>query len=307
MSDIGITFPPWFVIVALSVQFWPFVAILAAVAVAGAILWRGLARLAAAALSTILLADLAVVGVLEFNESRAAAAAADFERNRQSTLAAAQTIDGVTLPAGTLVSWTDSSHAHIESATPPGPADVLGVTVIWLQRDQPDSWRIRLDADRSIDGWTCQPDLVGIAADGHLRSCTLAAARQWNGWPIPAATLLSLERPDRIVGLVLPEHDPVMAPEIDRPLPNTGQMTINPDGSLDSVYLQQDAPLTVCGTPLWNTLRWEYAADTFGRGRARPAVILHGALVEALARGSTAMTAGTEVAVRLADCTLTAG
>ena len=305
MSDVGVNFPLWFVLVMLGLELWPLALILGIVAIVGAAFTRGFWRIAATCVAALLVLDVAAAGVIWVLRMRDDADARAFDRSIHSTLDAAQVIDGVTLPPATAVTWTNSTHAHIEYAALPQPTDLLGVTADWLRRNDNGGWAVRLTAPQTIDGWTCQPEPVDLGQDGHLRGCTLATGREWNGWPIPPAALVRLNGPDKTVGMVLPKDDPVMAREIERPLPVTGAMSINADGSLDSVYLEADAPLAVCGIPLWNSLKWDYAASTFGQGRNRPVVAVIGALPNDLVHRGRELSSGTTVALHLPDCSLT--
>ena len=158
---------------------------------------------------------------------------------------------------------------------PPSVIAQLGLQADRAQRTVDGGWAVHLTRPQAVDGWTCLPDLVELTLDGHLRRCALASAHDWNGWPLPPLTLVTPG--EGTLGIVVPPDAPVMAPEIGRPLPATGGMTLNADGSLDSVYFDAEAPLLVCGRPLWSTVRWRYDAATLGQGRTRPPAAVTGA------------------------------
>lgn len=275
MSDVGITMPAWAVVLLLSIEFWPAIAGLAAASIAAAFflprLWRG----AAIGLAVLLLLDLALVRVAGFKQRRQEASAQAYDQTINTTLPADLLVDGLTLPAGTAISWADPAHTHLTEAVLPHSAPVLGLAADRVRRSVDGGWALQLAGPQAVDGWTCQPDLVELTQGGHLARCELALAREWNGWPIPAKTLVTLT--DQSVGLVFPTDAPVMAPEIGRPLPATGGMTLNADGSLDSVYFEADAPFAVCGGTIWNTVNWRYDPSTFGQGRARQPASVTGA------------------------------
>jgi hypothetical protein len=306
VSDVGLNLPQWLVLVVLGVELWPVALILGIGALAAAAFTRGTWRIAASCAAALLVLDVAAAGLIGVVRMRDDANARAFDRSLRSTLDTAQVIDGVNLPAASVVTWTDPTHAHVEYASLPQPTDLLGVTADWLHRTDDGGWTVRLSAPQAIDGWTCQPEFVDLGQDGHLRGCTLAAGREWNRWPIPPATLVKLDGPDKAVGMVLPKDAPMMADEIDRPLPATGLMSMNADGSLRAAYFEADAPLVVCGISLWNSVGWEYAAPTFGRGRDRPVMAVTGALTNDLAYRGRELRSGTTVELRLPDCSLTA-
>ena len=277
MSDITLNIPLWFIVVFLGYQYWPVVLLLGALAVAAAVFARGALRIVAGVAAALLLSELALALSLGLQDRREDAARDAYDRSLNAVLSAPRSIDGLALPPGTAVTWSDPSQTHLSQAVPPSPVSLFGLNVTSIQRTVDDGWAMQLAGAQSVAGWTCEPDLVELYADGRLRRCSLATAREWQGWPIPAATLVALDRPDQTVGLVFPTDQPVMASEIGRPLPSTGQITLNDDGSLDSVYFEPDAPLLSCGQTLWNTVRWQYDASTLGQGRARKPVAVSGA------------------------------
>ncbi len=272
LSDVSINIPTWAVLLVLSAQLWPLVLVLAAVAMISAFFLGGRWRRAAIVIAGLLLLDLAAARLMQARDD---ANAQLHELSVNTTLAADTLVDGLKLPAGTEITWADPTHTHFTTAVLPHPAAVLGVTAKRVQIEVDGGWALDLDRPQSIDGWTCQADFVELKQDAHLRRCVLASARDWNGWPIPAATLIALNGPT--LGFVFPPDASVMAREIGRPLPATGAMTINADGSLDSVYFDAEAPLVVCNASLWNTVTWRYDPATIGQGRDRKPIAVSGA------------------------------
>ena len=305
MSDISITIPPWLLLILLGIEAWPVALVLALSTGVMAVLTRGAWRVAALLVTGLLVLDLAAAGLFWVQRSSSDAKAQAFEASIHSTLDTVRVIDGVLLPAQTEVTWTDPSHAHLRQASPPQPTNILGVKADWMEREADGRWTVQLTSPQAIDGWTCQTTGVKLGRDGHLRGCSLSAGRNWNGWPIPAGTLLNLDSPGKTIGMVFPANRPVMAHEIGRPLPATGSMSMNADGSLNRVYFENNAPLVVRGIPLWNTVTWDYAASTFGQGRDRPPIAYNGAIPTELTYDGRTILPGTEVTIRLSDGALT--
>lgn len=277
MSDVGINIPARLALIVLSVDFWPVVVALELAAIAAAFFVRGPWRLLFIALAVLFAADLAVAGMLALNDARFEASARAGDQSVKTTLTAAQTVDGLALPAGTAVTWSDPTHTQVIEAVLPVPATLLGVKADRVQRSVDGGWVAHLAGPQSVGGWTCQPDLVELEADGGLRRCALASERNWNGWMVAAATLVAPHPADHTIGFVFPADAPVMAREIGRNLPATGGMSMNEDGSLNSVYFDAEASLAVCGASLWNTVTWRYDAATLGQGRERKPVGVSGA------------------------------
>ena len=168
--------------------------------------------------------------------------------------------------------------------------------VSWIARDDDGSdCDLKLPEPEKVEGWTRDRIGIRVSAKSQLRSCRLGAERGWQGWPIPADSLLDLTKGDGKVGLVLPIGTSMAAPEIGHPITATGGFAFNSDGSLDNFYFQVNDPLLVAGKRLWNTIHWVYDPATFGQGRHRRALTVRGSLASLDNDMSEA------VAIRLAD------
>ena len=300
MSDIGINFPWWMAPLLWGLVFWPGVLVLALFSSVVGALTKGRWRIIAFLLTGVFAVELAFAGLFWLDRWRSDVEAEAYETRIHSVLDAARKIDGLDLPPGTAVTWVDPAHTHVRDASMDHPTTILGVSVNFVSQES-DGWSVRLTTPQAIDGWICEVSLVQITTDGHLRRCTLSAGREWNGWPVPAGTLLDLARTDTTVGMVFPEATPVMAAEIGRTLPATGGMSMNADGSLDCVYFENDSPLVVQGVPLWNTVCWQYAPDTFGQGRNRPKLAVRGAVPSDVMHDGQRIPGGSDAIVRFAD------
>ena len=290
-----LNWPWWLLFTVLGVEFWPVALGLGVGLLVLAVFGRGWIRW------------LALVGVLPCLAATAIAAwwgmearqrereAAAFEAKVNQVLDSDQVLNGIALPAGTAVQWQDVDHRQLGMASPPDPILLFSLRITWLRRAADgQGWDLQLTAPEVVEGWTCATVGVHVSAAGRLRSCQLAAGRDWRGWPIPAGTFLDLATAGK-VGVTLPAGATMAAPEIGHGLTATGSFSFNADGSLDRFYFEPEDPLVVAGRRLWNTVQWSYHPATDGQGRRRRAVTVRGTLV------STEGDAGGDIVIRLAD------
>ncbi len=282
MSDIGLSIPWWFAIVFLGMMFWPVTLALGLTFLAAALLTRGLVRVCAGVLAIVLAADLVFAARIAIDHAVEDRKAYAFEARINQTLEHPLVVDGLALPAGTEVQWSNESRRHLRSANLPSPTPLLGLQLSFVSAsDDGQGWDVQMPSPPKIDGWTCDTKgLVQVSAQGRLRSCTLATARGWQGWTLPAGSLLELTAPDGEVGLALPMGASLPAPEIGHAIPATGQFRFNADGSLHDVYFDGKDPLVVRGVPLWNEVTWTYDPVTIGQGRRRRPTAVSGAVSE---------------------------
>lgn len=270
-------------LIVLASLVWPGLLLGAAVMAVIAWLAQGRARALAFAAAVVLGFGALLGGVGRQADDR-------FARLR-GELQAETVIEGITLPAGTQVTWKDLSHTRLDWANTPQPTTILGVSAQGVGReqgDQPrlddpeldakrererDDWLVNLDRAQEIDGWPCasgQGERVRFDSKGALRSCALSRQVEWKGWTLPKDSRIRLLDPGRRLDLYLSRAEAVFAREIGQRLP--AFVLLNEDGSLDSVEFNHDASFVVHGTRLQGTVWWCYDAATLGEGRARPPV-----------------------------------
>lgn len=280
----------------LGVEGWPVVLVAGLVLAIVAVAARGWVRGVAIVLvipCVVILSTAAWWGLDARKRDRETAA---FEAETHEVLDRDRVVNGIPLPAGTAVEWTGVDRAQLKNADPPEPFLVFGLRISWLSRaDDGSSWDVQLPEPAQIEGWTCETVGVRLSVAGRLLSCRLAAERLWQGWPIPAGSFLELNGESGKVGLAIPIGTSMAAPEIGHDLTSTGGFKLNSDGSLDQFYFEPDAPLSVAGMQLWNTVEWSYDPASLGQGRRRRALTVRGSLMDQ-ANGM-----GGTVTIRLAD------
>ena len=132
MSDIGLIFPWWFTILFLGAVFWLLTLALGLVSVAATLFTRGLARIGAAALTIAFAAELAFAAMTAIRGAAEDRATGAFEARIHQTLDHALVVDGLALPAGTDVQWSDESRRRLRSASLPAPTPLLGIRLTYV-------------------------------------------------------------------------------------------------------------------------------------------------------------------------------
>ena len=258
-------------------------------------LGRGLAFVGAAVLSIVPIG----LGVSELIQAWNAAQRRAVVARLHTITQTETVIDGITIPAGTQVTWTDASHTGLYAAFMRQPTTVFGFSTQYIHRDEElrrkHEWNIVLEQAKEISGWPCAVGDVRISPEGALRWCKLSRQAEWKGWTLPEKTGIELHGQDGSLKLSLPPRVAVFAREIGQPPSWWGNVSLNGDGSLDSVMLSGDKPFVACDTPLFDTVRWRYDVTTFGEGRARPPVAVTG-------RTSAPRGGHPGVVVHLSDC-----
>ncbi len=185
MSDIGIQVPWWFgAVTILAATFWPLT-----VAVAGAGIWLFAARRSRIARIVAIVAGAAWVlsasiQLYAFADgTRAQAAGAAYDRAHRRTLASDTTIDGMQLPAGTVV--VTGERDRIASLELPGPAVLFGVPLAGTVelRDGKLEGSQTLARDATIDGLPCAAVDGASFEGGRLTDCRLARPATIRGVP----------------------------------------------------------------------------------------------------------------------------
>src|SRR5947209_6364641 len=164
MSDIPITFPVWMAPLLIAVLYWPVLLVAAVVLTGLGILVHGWRRAALFALATIVVLPCVGLLVVEVvSAAQSAAARRAFARTHEILTAPLQT-QGLSLPAGTAVTWADERHEAIVSLELPGPARLLGTTLTGkLEHVFRQWWSGTVAADSSVDGWPCRAGGVWLS------------------------------------------------------------------------------------------------------------------------------------------------
>ena len=294
-----------FIVILLSLSFWPVSLVLGALAAAWGVQVRGAGRAAlfgfAALCALHCLGAAALWQARRADQARAAAYDAELDAEYQRThrtLTQPETIEGLAFPPGTVVGWTDAGHTRLKEFELPGPTPLFGATLDWRATDEQGHWTVHLAAASVIDGWPCQAGYnVQISHEGHLVSCQLAADRMWRGRLVPAATYVQPGQDG--VSLNLPSERPLDLPELGLVAHNS--LTLNPDGSVHTIYVEPEDDYAVQGVPLWNSVTFRYPEAAAAATPPYPApVSVNGALSRDTAMGDETVRQGTGVTVQWA-------
>ena len=185
MSDIDIQFPLWAdALILLTWAFWPLT-----IAAIGAAIWLYVARTSRAAwviASIIAVAWCISAGTNLFfriDAARTDAASAAYDRAHQHTLTNDSVVNGMRLPAGTVVVTDDSFR--ISSLELSKPTALFGVPLkdMVSLRDAKLDGSQTLQRDATVDGLPCSAD-DGVSFDGgHLTNCRLVHPTTVRGVP----------------------------------------------------------------------------------------------------------------------------
>jgi hypothetical protein len=118
----------------------------------------------------------------------------DWNRHRVPLPESAR-IDGLQLPAGTMVRWDKERDGHLltaelgtEQEVSPGMVLVGEVDYLWDK-----GWRGTLARKSTLRGWTCAAGKVDIDNSGELSWCALAGPQKIAEGVVPAGTGVSLD------------------------------------------------------------------------------------------------------------------
>lgn len=188
MSDIGINISPWAIALGLfAAAFWPLTA-----GAAAALLWLRLRRtsiaariVAAAALLSWSISSFATILMLVSQAQDAAQYRADL-RARQTTLHNAAVIDGMHLPAGTIVTRSGPEvFSYVAAIDVPHAVTIGGVPVVQHAgvSDGKVDGDVTLARDVRVGAAWCSSKEPARFASGALIACTLARPSRIRGIP----------------------------------------------------------------------------------------------------------------------------
>jgi hypothetical protein len=189
VSDISLQFPWWFdLLILVAAVFWPLTVAAAAAAIW---LWLRRSRLAVRILTIPVLVIWAVsacvnlYGLIDNQRSRARAAAE--LRSRELTLTEPTRIDGISLPAKTIVTRRhEQGPEDIQTLDLPEPADVHGIPLVGhVEFDDAGQIHgsVTLARNASIGGVPCSAKADAMLLNGRLSSCMLAQPHAVHGIP----------------------------------------------------------------------------------------------------------------------------
>jgi hypothetical protein len=242
-----------------------------------------------------------VAGLVDAIEYRAVRAA--WARTHE-TLTAEQQISGLTIPAGTEVTWKDDAHRAIAALALDHPAKLLGVTLTGtLENVDARRWSGTLAGPTEIDAWPCAAGEVWLSHDAHLMRCVLAADHTYRGLAIPAGTDITIAASHHVGQLQLANDRTMALPPIAAMLPAGGSLFFGRDGAVERAYAPTGTTIRVAAVELHHDILWIYRqapAEMVPDADLQPPASLRGELAFDTSRDGVALPAGTMVNLDIA-------
>ena len=301
---------PWYVIAVLgAVVFWPVTLVIATVLAFAGWYLRGFWRWSAWGVSGVMLLILAIAGGSYVVKPPDDSWWYKQRLKRLSgMLTAAQEVEGIELPAGTYVEWTDLAKSEIAVAKLVGTTRVAGLLV----KDEIDheslgyqgSYGVTLAEPREIDGWACGVGEASIGQDGKMQGCMLARETTWQTLRLPAGTYMERFYQMRFV---MPADHGMTVVGTSLTVPPEGVIEAKENGTLlraqatwkttgrDRVLVR--TPLVERGVKLETLAAFFPSQDSIDAGPMVKAVSMRGDLLEEQHCQATTLAAGTFVEV----------
>jgi hypothetical protein len=257
MSDIRYEFPPLVSLAFLGVLYWPVLG--PAVLLFGAIGWfakplpmamRYAAWVAAglcAAPFALLLAMFAAGGVRQAHDAAA-------DRARHRTLATAEAVGTLILPAGAELAFSDAAHRTLVSVNLPRPEPVAGIPLEGaLQPIGQREWDGTLARDQVIGGWPCRAGDLWFTPKGVVTRCTLAEDHRLAGYDLPAGSDSRRDPATGVWEFQLPQEGRAMRiAALSADLPAGGTLVLAADGAIHRLYVPHESQIAIAGVALYD-------------------------------------------------------
>ncbi len=253
-------FPWWFGFVVAGVHFW-YVTIPAAAALL-LLGWHagpGVLRWTCFGAGALLMLPFAMASLMYMLQSIE-------EARRWRTLADAEVIAGLALPAGSRIRFADKANTNLISVDLPGATEILGIRMVGrlMHYDKWDDvgpvWGGTLAGDQTVKGIPCRAgyftfDKFGTIfdADGTVHKFGLAADHGFFGLNFPRGTAIRRGSAMRSWSFMLPADREIYVPVLAATAPGGVTLTIANDGRLDSIGSGHGQIITVRGLPLSST------------------------------------------------------
>jgi hypothetical protein len=302
MSDVNITFPVWVAPLLIGALYWP-------AFLFGAVVFAALGAFTHRRLSTAMFVLGGVSALLAL--CAPAMTAIDVIQRRHShaiwartheTISTPLDLRGLTIPAGTQVTWADDAHSAVTALMLPGPTHLLGVILSGqLENVYGQWWAGRLDEPAGIDGWPCAADDVWLSHDAHLMRCVLAADRADRGLTIPTGSEVVVVASHHVGEVRLASDRTMALPSIGAVLPVGGSLFFDHRGLIERAYVPAGTTMRVGDVELRYDIHWIYPPSTTDRRTL--AVALRGEIAVAATLGDAPMEVGTMTVVDLGSRT----
>jgi hypothetical protein len=185
------------------------------------------------------------------------------EAGRWRTLARAETIAGVALPAGSRVRFADKAHTRLISIDLPDTTGILGIRMVGqLTRyetwnDGGPAWSGTLAEDQTIDGIPCRAGYFTFDKFGTVFDTTgiplkfgLAASYDFFGLHFPKGTAVRRGNAKEPWSFLLPADSEMNIPVLNTTAPGGVTLYVTDDGELDHIGSGHGQIIVVHGLPL---------------------------------------------------------
>jgi len=117
---------------------------------------------------------------------------------RRVTLKEPLVMDGLRLPVGTVIRWSEEYPGHVITAELIGSQEVAPGAILTGEIDQfyPNWWRGTLAKDSVVRGWHCRAGEIDISDGGKLRWCVTAKVEPRIAGEVPAGTAIRFDSDD---------------------------------------------------------------------------------------------------------------
>jgi hypothetical protein len=225
-----------------------------------------------------------VLLALPFPAAAAVVAYQKFDATRYwRTLDVAETITGLTVPAGSKVLFADKKHSIPVSIEMPHVTEIRGMRLTGTLRplgnwgDVGKVWGGILAEDQRLDGLPCRAGpyafdkFGGILFDvaGVIQRCTLSAEHELFGLKLPPGATVSRGNDRKPWSLLLPVDAGVYIPALATAAPPGVTISVANDGSLERIGSGHGQTIVVGGVPL-NSKSFELRGEVVISELAQP-------------------------------------
>ena len=204
-------------------------------------------RVAATAVAIVLALPFLIAGVLAVHDW------ADL-RARDRTLAHAETMFGLALPAGTRIYLEDRAQQGFRLIDLPSPVSAGSAMVTGELKWDPmfgGRWDATLADDQRVDGWPCRAGAVRFDQNWTVQECVLSTTHALFGLALPAGTRVSRGDAKQVWQFNLPADAGVAIPSLTARVPPGAEVWMRGDGRLVHILnATPQQPIIVHGVPL---------------------------------------------------------
>jgi hypothetical protein len=199
------------------------------------------------------------------------------------TLESAETVAGLTVPAGSKVHFADKKHSIAVAIELPHTTEIRGMRLrdglmpAKRQRDVVTMWGGDLAEDQHLDGLPCRAGPYpfdrsgGVIFDdaGTIHRCTLATEHELLGLKLPPGTTVSRGNEEEPWRLLLPAAAGVDIPALQTMAPGGVTLDVASDGRLVRIGSGHGQTIIVHGIPL-NSKMFELQGEVIVSELAEP-------------------------------------